>query len=214
MHHSDPPPPSGGIPGSRFPTRDTSASGTARAGPSPPPSPWSPLRTCSTTTHNKPCRRRDYFETLKTYTRSHRLKREDGKVVPWIDENLNPLTGDWISRTRLSTWKGGTWDPGKGGVERGKDYNHSAYCDLIITGLVGLRPRADDTVVVNPLVPEGTWDYFCLDGVPYHGRSLTILYDKTGGKYDRGPGLRIFADGRLLGSSPTLGRLTVPLPPR
>ena len=43
----------------------------------------------------------DYFGTLKTYTRSHRLKRDDGTVVPWIDENLNPHTGDWISRTRL-----------------------------------------------------------------------------------------------------------------
>jgi hypothetical protein len=155
----------------------------------------------------------DYFETLKSYTKSHRLKRADGTVVPWIDENLNPLTGDWISRTRLSSWKDGTWDPGKGGIERGKDYNHSAYCDLIITGLVGLRPQADDTVVVNPLVPDGAWDYFCLDGVPYHGRSLTILYDKTGGKYGMGAGLRIFADGRLIAESAALRRLTAPLPP-
>jgi len=47
--------------------------------------------------------KRDYFHTLKTYARSHRLKREDGTVVPWIDENLNPYTGDWIARTRLKT---------------------------------------------------------------------------------------------------------------
>jgi len=25
------------------------------------------------------------------------------------------------------------------------------------------------------LIPEGTWDYFCLDNVPYHGRVMTIL---------------------------------------
>jgi len=156
----------------------------------------------------------DYFATLKTYTRSQRLKREDGTVVPWIDENLNPLTGDWISRTRLRSWKDGTWDSRKGGIERGKDYNHSAYCDLIITGLVGLRPQADDTVVVNPLIPEDTWDYFCLDGVPYHGRSLTILYDKDGTKYKQGAGLRILADGRLIGKTPSLGRLTATPPPR
>ena len=157
---------------------------------------------------------RDYFETLKTYTKSHRLRRDDGTVVPWIDENLNPFNGDWIARTRLSTWKDGTWDPGKGGVERGKDYNHSGYCELIITGLIGLRPRADDTVVVNPLIPEGTWDYFCLDGVPYHGRSLTILYDKDGTNYNQGPGLHILADGKLIGSSPSLGRLKTKLPPK
>ena len=49
----------------------------------------------------------DYFETLKIYTKSHRLKRQDGRVVSWIDENLNPFTGDWISRTRLKSWKDG-----------------------------------------------------------------------------------------------------------
>lgn len=157
--------------------------------------------------------RRDYFETLKIYTKSHRLKREDGMVVPWIDENLNPFTGDWIARSRLKAWKDGNWDPGKGGVERGKDYNHSAYCDLIVTGLVGLRPRADDTVVVNPLLPAGTWDYFCLDRVPYHGRLLTILYDKTGKKYGRGSGLRILADGREIAATATLARLSAQLPP-
>ena len=42
-----------------------------------------------------------YFKTLKIYTDSHKLKREDEKIVPWIDENLNPYTGDWIARTRL-----------------------------------------------------------------------------------------------------------------
>lgn len=155
--------------------------------------------------------KQDYFETLKTYTKSHRLKRDDGTVVPWNDENLNPQTGDWIARSRLKAWKGGTWDPGKGGVERGKDYNHSAYCDLIITGLVGLRPQADDTVVVNPLLPPGTWDYFCLDGVPYHGRSLTILYDQTGKRYGKGAGLRVLADGREIGAAAKLERLTASL---
>jgi hypothetical protein len=156
--------------------------------------------------------RRDYFETLKIYTKSHRLKREDGAVVPWIDENLNPLTGEWIARTRLKSWKDGNWDPGKGGVERGKDYNHSAYCDLIVTGLVGLRPQAGDTVVVNPLLPEDTWDFFCLDGVPYHGRLLTILWDRTGERYQQGKGLRVFADGGEIAASATLGRITGTLP--
>lgn len=156
--------------------------------------------------------REDYFETLATYTRSHRLKREDGRVVPWIDENLNPHTGDWISRTRLKQWKDGTWDPGKGGKERGKDYNHSSYNDLIITGLVGLRPRADEVVEVNPLLPEGTWDFFCLDGVRYRGKSLTIVWDKDGTKYDKGRGLSLFVDGKRVAGAPTLTKITASIP--
>src|ERR1017187_511263 len=83
--------------------------------------------------------------------------------------------------------------------ERGKDYNHSTYCDLIITGLAGLRTRADEVIEVKPLVPDGTWDYFCLDNVLYHGRTLTILYDKSGNRYKKGKGLRVLANGKQVG---------------
>ena len=62
----------------------------------------------------------------------------------------------------------------KGGKDRGRDYNHSTFNDLIITGLVGLRPRMDHRLEINPLVPEGSLDYFCLDHVRYHDRDLTI----------------------------------------
>jgi len=157
--------------------------------------------------------RKDYLDALKIYTKSHRLKLDDGRVVPWIDENLNPLTGDWLARTRLKSWTNGAWDAGKGGEERGKDYNHSTYCDLVIHGLVGLRPRPDDTVEVNPLVPDGAWDYFCLDQIRYHGRRLTILYDKSGERYGKGKGLRVFADGREIAAADSLKRLTATFPP-
>ncbi len=157
--------------------------------------------------------KKDYLELLQIYAGSHRLRRDDGTVVSWIDENLNPLTGDWIARTRLKSWRNGTWDPGKGGVERGKDYNHSTFCDLIISGLVGLRPRQDDTVEVNPLVPAETWDYFCLDRVRYHDRWLTILYDKTGTRYGRGSGLRILADGQEIARADSLCSVSATLPP-
>jgi len=153
-----------------------------------------------------------YFETLKTYAHSHRLRHDDGTVVPWIDENLNPFTGDWIARSRLKSWKNGTWDSSKGGVERGKDYNHSTFCDLIINGLVGLRPRADKVLDVNPLAPLKNWDYLCLDQVPYHGHLVTVIFDRTGERYGKGSGLRIFADGREIGSSKNIQRITCKLP--
>jgi hypothetical protein len=156
--------------------------------------------------------RENYLDLLKSYAKSHHRKREDGRVVPWIDENLNPTTGDWISRTRLKTWKNGTWDARKGGEERGKDYNHSTFCDLVISGLVGLRPRADETVEVNPLVPEGTWDYFCMDQIRYHGHWLTILFDKTGKRYGKGSGLRVFCDGHEIAGAERLQRVTGKLP--
>jgi hypothetical protein len=152
-----------------------------------------------------PLTQRDYLDTLRTYALSHRLKRPDGRVVPWIDENLNPHTGDWIARTLLLQRK-------QKPVERGKDYNHSSFCDLVITGLMGLRPRADDLIEVNPLVPEEAWDWFCLDRVLYHGRLVTMLWDKTGARYGKGAGLRVLADAKEIAASPKLGRLTARLP--
>ncbi|MCC6444641.1 MAG: hypothetical protein IT210_14435 [Armatimonadetes bacterium] len=143
--------------------------------------------------------KKDYLELLHTYTRSHRLRLPDGSILPWIDENLHPDTGEWLARSILHK-------AGRPDRDRGKDYNHSTFCDLVITGLAGLRPRPDDIVEVNPLVPAGTWDYFCLDGIPYHGSTLTVLYDRTGGRYRRGKGLRVFAGSREIAASPKLGR--------
>ena len=150
----------------------------------------------------------DYFEALKTYANAQHLRRSDGRVTPWIDENLNPMTGEWLSRTRLKTWKAGTWSAEKGGRERGKDYNHSTFCDLIISGLVGLRPRSDDAVEVNPLIPDEKWDWFCLDDVAYHGRRLTILWDRSGAHYRHGAGLQIFADEKPIAFANNLERIS------
>ena len=83
----------------------------------------------------------------------------------------------------------------------------------MISGLIGLRPRADATVEVNPLVPP-VWDYFCLDQIRYHGHWLTICYDKTGQRYGRGKGLRLFADGKELGEAKRIKRVTGQLPGR
>jgi len=149
----------------------------------------------------------DYFNLLKIYTLSQHLTKADGTVVPWIDENLNPYTGDWISRTRLKTWSGGTWSSEKGGVERGKDYNHSTYCDLIINGLIGVRPEGNGILEVNPLLPDDTWDYFCLENVMCRGKNITVIFDKTGTKYHQGKGFMLFINGKMKASSPKLSLL-------
>ena len=115
------------------------------------------------------------------------------------------MTGDWIARTIQKPWA-------RGIRERGKDYNHSTFCDLIITGLVGLRPRSDALVEVNPLIPEGALDYFCLDNVAYHRHRLTIFYDRAGARYGRGNGLHLLADGREIAAAPGLSTVTATLP--
>ncbi len=78
----------------------------------------------------------------------------------------------------------------------------------MITGLAGLRPRADGVVEVNPMIPDGKWDWFCLEGAPYHSREITILWDKTGAKFGKGKGLRVFADAKEIAHAPGLGRVS------
>ena len=53
------------------------------------------------------------------------------------------------------------------GRNQGDDYHHSTFMDLIITGLFGVRPDADSTMLtVNPQFPAET-TFFCLDGLKY-----------------------------------------------
>lgn len=135
----------------------------------------------------------DYFRILKDYSRSQHRITKDGKMIPWIDEDQDPETGEWIARTILESWG---WRPEKGGYERGKDYNHSMYCDLIITGLLGIEP-SQESLAVKPLIPDD-WDYFLLEGVEIHGKLYTIQYDRDGERYNRGKGLQIFLKDPLL----------------
>ncbi|MDL2309570.1 hypothetical protein LJC39_00375 [Parabacteroides sp. OttesenSCG-928-B22] len=153
----------------------------------------------------------DYYEQFVKYSLSHRIVDEEGRILPWIDENQNPYTGDWISRTRLKAWNDGTWSEEKGGVERGKDYNHSTYCDNLISGLVGIRTQEDNSLVVNPLIPDKAWEWFCLDGVSYKGKTITVLYDREGTKYGKGCGLMVFVDGEMKAQSEAIRKLKVAL---
>jgi hypothetical protein len=136
--------------------------------------------------------RADYLKLLTTYARTH---RKAGR--PYIAEACHPDTGSW---------------EGHDNFNHSEHYFHSSFCDLVITGLVGLRPRDDETMEVDPLAPPG-WDYFALDNLPYRGRTLTVVWDRTGKRYGKGAGLRVFAGGTEIASRADLGRLTAKLPP-
>lgn len=118
-----------------------------------------------------------FAKLLSQYARQHRRTREDGVVVPWIDENVNPLTGDWIARTIILNTPEMKERFAK---ERGKDYNHSTFCDLVISGLVGFIPHADGTFDVKPLVPR-EWEWFSLRNLHHCGHVVDIDYTRATG---------------------------------
>ncbi|MBR0531181.1 MAG: hypothetical protein IJJ96_01100, partial [Bacteroidales bacterium] len=149
-----------------------------------------------------PVTKKDYFETLQTYSDNHRLTKPDGTKVCWIDENQDPFTGEWIAR-KLLLERGNKYH------ERGKDYNHSTFCDLIISGLMGIQPQLDGTIVIEPLLPEGEWDWFSLSKIYVVGKEISLIYDKAGSHFGKGKGFFVYVDGKKVFESDTYAIKTV-----
>ncbi|HPG10696.1 MAG TPA: discoidin domain-containing protein [Chitinophagaceae bacterium] len=118
--------------------------------------------------------KKDYVSSLRLFTKQHFLP--DGKIN--LVENYDPNAGGPIVYYYWSN-----------------HYNHSSYNNLVISGLCGIRPAGNDTLVINPLVDE-TIKYFCLKDVLYHGHKLTLVYDSDGTKYHIGKELTVFVDGK------------------
>lgn len=136
----------------------------------------------------KPCSlgKQDYYDLLLQYASSHSFTKADGTTVPFIDENMDPFTGRWLARDILEKWG---WLPKKGGFERGKDYNHSLFCDLVLSGLLGIQATGD-TFTASPLIPD-SWDYFKVENLWLKGKCFSITYDKDGSHYGQGADINI-----------------------
>ena len=122
----------------------------------------------------------DYLHLLRQYTKQHYLAAGH----PDLQEDYDPDQGGPIV-----------------GLPRSHHYAHSTYVDLILSGLIGVRPRADDTLEIHPLVAtrggERAIRYFALEGLAYHGHEVGIRYDVDGSRYRRGKGLTVIVDGRV-----------------
>lgn len=97
--------------------------------------------------------------------------------------------------------------------ERGKDYNHSTFMDLIIAGLVGLRAAFGALFTVHPLV-DSSISHFALDNVPYHGHNLSIAYSNNASKvYSSCPlgSLCVWVDGEAVSSTVGLAPVNITL---
>jgi len=141
--------------------------------------------------------RGDYLRLLRQYARMH----YQGDRLD-LEEDYDPATGKPIV-----------------GLPRSHHYFHSGFDDLVISGLAGITPQPDDSVVVDPLLPakdraKDRLRWFAVQDVPYHGRLVSVVYDEDGRHYRGGAGLRVYVDGALAASRSTLGKLTVPVAPK
>jgi hypothetical protein len=138
-----------------------------------------------------PVNREDYLDAFVTYTRAQYY---DG--LPYIGEYHDEVNGQWL----------------KGRHPRSYYYHHSTYADPLISGLIGLTPVEEALVRIEPLIPEGAWRWFAVDGIPYRGHFLTIFWDHDGSRYGHGAGLHLWIDGRPAAHSVTLDNLEAQLP--
>jgi hypothetical protein len=140
-----------------------------------------------------PLSREKLWELFTSFTKAQ--FRNQDPTYPWTGEFYNGETGEWKTAER--------------------DYNHSTWLDILIPDLIGLVPRADDVLEVDPLVPEGALAHFTLDGQRYHGRDITIVWDAPGDDDDRHSdgrqGLDVYLDGQLAASANSLTRLLIDL---
>ena len=100
------------------------------------------------------------------------LKSKLFKHVILVTNNKSYIKKKYLSKIKIL----------KGGKERGKDYNHSSFCDLILSDLLGIKLGIDNIIEISPLIPEN-WDWFAVDNIYYQGKSLSLVWDKTGKKY-------------------------------
>lgn len=133
----------------------------------------------------------DYTKILQQYAKLH-YNPERGNILD-LEEDYYPDTGFPIV-----------------GLKRSPHYFHSGFVDSILSGFVGIRPRADDVLEVNPAAEASAISYFRADAIIYHGHEIAVQWDADGSRYGA-IGLKIEVDGKEVASSPTLSRLSVQL---
>ncbi|KAH7035882.1 Six-hairpin glycosidase-like protein [Microdochium trichocladiopsis] len=131
-----------------------------------------------------------YYLYLKTYAQT---QQKDGH--PYVAESHYPHKAMWSAD----------------GFNHSEHYAHSTNNDDVISGLLGIVPQADDTLVISPIVPSD-WKWFGIQDLNYHGHRVTVLYDADGTRYGKGIGLTVFIDNEQIYQGPDM-KATVKMPP-
>jgi len=138
-------------------------------------------------TKNKNCPQKYkdmYLKLLHQYAELHHRTKSNGKTVMWIDECRHPQKDLWSSREIL---KNLGWLECKGGYERGKDYNHSTFCDLVLSYFIDIDISSSEPKIKLNIPDE--WEYFSVSNLHIKNRSFNIDYNKN----DESPVIKIIA---------------------
>jgi hypothetical protein len=96
-----------------------------------------------------------FDQLMKKYTEIQFLR--GNRTVPCTVEHYDSITG--------------------GNIRLLADYFHSFYNDLVIRYLVGIVPREDELIEIDPLARN--WRSFSIDKVAYRGHLISVKLDKN-----------------------------------
>jgi len=134
-----------------------------------------------------------FLTLLRQYAASH-LEPDGGY---WLDEDLDPDTGAWLARD----WRRRN-DPAR--AEIGRDYQHSTFADLVLSGLLGIDVD-DRAITVRPLPSAAELGWFEVHGLRLGGLDVGLSWHPE-------HGMRLAAGARVA-RRPELGDLRIPISP-
>lgn len=125
----------------------------------------------------------DLYDFIKQYAQMH-YSEENGKTINFIDEVMYPFervwrTRDWVKRGNNLV----------GGNNRGRDYNHSTFIDLVLRGLCGIDVGGE-SLTSSPKI-KGIWKWFKLENITYRQKTYNVYYDEDGSVFGKGVGVVI-----------------------
>ena len=124
---------------------------------------------------------RDLYDLIHTYAEMH-YSMEEGKRINFIDEVMSPFEPIWSRRAQAIAE--GAWLP-----NRGRDYNHSTFIDLVLRGLCGIDPQSE-ALTLKPRI-SGIWSWFKLENLSFRGKTYTVYYDEDGSVFGKGAGVTL-----------------------
>jgi hypothetical protein len=122
-----------------------------------------------------------------------------GRYTALMYPGVNPYDALWRPNAHEYYSK---WEPHQiSSLPKPSDISHdfhSMYCALVVEGVVGLTPRTDAKIELQPAALQ--WDHFVLDRLRYHDKDLTIVWDRPDGqvRYRGYPeGFSLYVNGQL-----------------
>lgn len=116
-----------------------------------------------------------FLDLLNIYSSSQR----DTDMKPYIDENLDADTGEWIARRILCSQD-------RSDKDRGRDYNHSSFIDITVRGVCGIVLTEKGFRVRKHLSDKTDFE---LGGIKIRSRDVAVI--KNGRK------VSVYVDGKL-----------------